>query len=75
MIDTIKGTVSYAVLSFGGVLGIGEKLLAVPWKALKLDPENKRFLLNVDKDRLKDAPGLDKDHWPEWQCFFKYFGG
>lgn len=65
MIDTTNGTVSYAVLSFGGVLGIGEKLFAVPWKALKLDPENKRFVLNVDKDRLKDAPGFDKNDWPD----------
>ncbi|SFM32189.1 PRC-barrel domain-containing protein [Nitrosomonas communis] len=65
MIDTTNGTVSYAVLSFGGVLGIGEKLFAVPWKALKLDPENKRFVLNVDKERLKDAPGFDKDRWPD----------
>jgi sporulation protein YlmC with PRC-barrel domain len=65
MIDTTNGTVSYAVLSFGGVLGIGEKLFAVPWKALKLDTENKRFVLNVDKERLKDAPGFDKNDWPD----------
>ncbi len=65
MLDTTNGTVSYAVLSFGGVLGIGEKLFAVPWKALKLDTENKRFVLNVDKDRLKDAPGFDQDRWPD----------
>jgi sporulation protein YlmC with PRC-barrel domain len=70
MIDTIKGPVSYAVLSFGGILGIGEKLFAVPWEALKLDPENKRFLLNVDKYRLKDAPGLDKDLWPDMAVLF-----
>lgn len=65
MLDTTNGTVSYAALSFGGVLGIGEKLFAVPWEALKLDPENKRFVLNVDKDRLQDAPGFDKDRWPD----------
>jgi sporulation protein YlmC with PRC-barrel domain len=65
MLDTTNGTVSYAVLSFGGVLGLGEKLFAVPWKALKLDTENKRFVLNVNKDRLEDAPGFDKDRWPD----------
>ena len=53
-----------AVLSFGGVLGIGEKLFAVPWNALKLDTVNKRFILDIDKDRLNDAPGFDKDAWP-----------
>lgn len=65
MLDTTNGTVSYAVLSFGGVLGLGEKLFAVPWKALKLDTENKRFVLNVNKDRLENAPGFDKDRWPD----------
>jgi len=64
MLDMRSGRVAYAVLSFGGFLGMGEKLFAVPWKALILDTENKRFVLNVEKDRLKDAPGFDKDHWP-----------
>jgi sporulation protein YlmC with PRC-barrel domain len=64
MLDMRSGRVAYAVLSFGGFLGLGEKLFAVPWSALKLDHENKRFILNVEKDRLADAPGFDKDHWP-----------
>jgi len=64
MIDMRTGKVSYAVLSFGSFLGMGEKLFAVPWVALRVDGENKNFVLNVDKDRLKDAPGFDKDHWP-----------
>lgn len=64
MLDMNSGRVSYAVLSFGGFLGMGEKLFAVPWDALKLDTVNKRFVLNVDKDRLEGAPGFDKDNWP-----------
>jgi sporulation protein YlmC with PRC-barrel domain len=64
MLDMRTGRVGYAVLSFGGFLGMGEKLFAVPWNALKLDTENKRFTLNVPKDRLKGAPGFDRDHWP-----------
>ena len=64
MLDTRTGRVGYAVLSFGGFLGMGEKLFAVPWSALTLDSENKRFVLNVGKDRLKNAPGFDKDSWP-----------
>jgi len=64
MLDMHNGKVGYAVLSFGGFLGMGEKFFAVPWDALTLDTENKRFVLNVEKDRLKDAPGFDKDHWP-----------
>ena len=64
MLDTRTGRVGYAVLSFGGFLGMGEKLFAVPWNAMTLDSENKRFILNVDKDHLKNAPGFDKDSWP-----------
>lgn len=48
MLDTVSGDVCYAVLSYGGFLGIGEKLFAVPWAALKLDTENKRFILDID---------------------------
>jgi sporulation protein YlmC with PRC-barrel domain len=64
MIDMASGKVAYAVLSFGGLMGMGGKLFAVPWAALTLDKANKRFTLNVLKDALKDAPGFDKDHWP-----------
>jgi sporulation protein YlmC with PRC-barrel domain len=64
MLEMDTGKVAYAVLSFGGFLGLGEKLFAVPWNALKLDTVNKRFVLNADKDRLKNAPGFDKDDWP-----------
>lgn len=65
MLDMRSGRVSYAVLSFGGFMGMGQKLFAVPWDALKLDTENKRFVLDVDKERLKSAPGFDQDHWPD----------
>ena len=65
MLDMNNGKVAYAVLSFGGFLGMGDKLFAVPWNALTLDTENKRFILDVDKDRLESAPGFDKDDWPD----------
>ena len=64
MIEMSNGKVAYAVLSFGGLLGMGDKLFAVPWAALKLDTVNKRFTLDVPKATLKDAPGFDQDHWP-----------
>jgi len=65
MIDMRSGQVSYAVLSFGGFMGVGEKLFAVPWGALKLDTVNKRFELDVSKERLEGAPGFDKNKWPD----------
>ena len=66
MIDCDSARVHYAVLEFGGFLGMGAKLFAVPMEALRLDRENKCFILDADKDRLKDAPGFDKDHWPDF---------
>ncbi len=65
MLDMRSGQVAYAVLSFGGVFGIGDKLFAVPWQSLQLDTANKRFLLDVSKQQLKNAPGFDKDQWPD----------
>ena len=65
MLEVGTGEVAYAVLSFGGVMGMGDKLFAIPWKSLKLDPKNHQFVLDVDKERLKDAPGFDKDDWPD----------
>ncbi len=66
MIDLGTGKVGYAVVGFGGILGMGEKLFAVPWQALRVDHENKCLILNVAKDRLKDAPGFDKSNWPNF---------
>ncbi|SFN97239.1 PRC-barrel domain-containing protein [Nitrosospira briensis] len=80
MLDMNNGKIAYAVLSFGGFMGIANKLFAVPWNALKLDTGNKRFILNVDKERLESAPGFDKDNWPDmadptWQStIHSYYG-
>ena len=80
MLDVNNGRIAYAVLSFGGFLGMADKLFAVPWSALKLDTVNKRFLLNVDKKNLESAPGFDKDSWPDmagltWQnTVHSYYG-
>jgi sporulation protein YlmC with PRC-barrel domain len=66
MLDVPQGRIAYAVLSFGGFLGIGNRLFAIPWQALKLDPVNHRFILDVPRERLDNAPGFDKDRWPDW---------
>jgi len=64
MLDVQNGRIAYAVLSFGGFLGMGTKMFALPWSALTLDADAKRFVLEVPKERLATAPGFDKDHWP-----------
>lgn len=64
MIDATDGRVAYAVVSFGGFLGLGDKLFAVPWGAISVDTDDHAVVLNVDKDVLENAPGFDKDNWP-----------
>jgi sporulation protein YlmC with PRC-barrel domain len=65
MIDPQTGHVGYAVLSFGGFLGMGDKLFAIPFRALVLQADRKEFVLDVPKDKLKTAPGFDKNEWPK----------
>ena len=65
MIDVNAGRIAYAVLSFGGFLGIGDKLFAVPWDSLVLDGSAQEFILDVEKEVLENAPGFDKDNWPD----------
>lgn len=59
------GYIEYAVLSFGGFLGVGDKYFAVPWEVLVLSSDKEHFILNVKEERLKSAPGFDKDKWPD----------
>ncbi len=80
MLDVPTGRVAYAVLSFGGFLGMGDKLFAIPWDALTLNERDHEFILNVDKQRLENAPGFDKDNWPDMadesfrQQIYDYYG-
>lgn len=80
MLDVRSGMIGYAVMAFGGFLGMGEKFFAVPWSALTLDTEKKAFIINVEKDRFKDAPGFDKGKWPDmadqaWAKEIHYYYG
>jgi sporulation protein YlmC with PRC-barrel domain len=65
MVDLERGRIGYAVLSFGGFLGMGDKLFAIPWSALTRRHEDETFMLNVDKEVLERAPGFDKNNWPD----------
>ncbi|MCC5792273.1 MAG: PRC-barrel domain-containing protein [Legionellaceae bacterium] len=58
------GHVEYVVLSFGGFLGMGDKLFALPWSIFSFDDSKDCFIINVEKEKLKNSPGFDKDQWP-----------
>lgn len=65
VIDAVAGRVTYAVMSFGGFLGIGDKLFAVPWVSLGYNKTDDVFVLKADRELLKNAPGFDKSNWPD----------
>jgi sporulation protein YlmC with PRC-barrel domain len=67
VIDAKEGQLAYAVLSFGGFLGMGNKLFALPWRAFEFASTQNKLILNVDKEKLKAAPGFDRDaKWPDF---------
>jgi sporulation protein YlmC with PRC-barrel domain len=84
VVDPADGSIAYAVLAAGGFLGLGEKYFAIPWRAFQPqaddDGEIKRLTLDVDKERFQNAPGFDKDQWPDmadpqWgQTVHSYYG-
>lgn len=65
MLEKLSGKVAYAVLDCGSFLGMGGKLFALPWNVIHFDPQKECFILNVAKEKLKNAPGFDKDNWPD----------
>lgn len=80
MIDTETGTVNYAVLSFGGFLGLGDKYFAIPFEAFNVNSTTEKFVLNITKERLENAPGFDKNDWPKtsdhkyWDNLYDHYG-
>jgi len=65
VLDSGRGEVGYAVVSFGGVMGVGRKYHAIPWQALQLSDDGKYYVLGADKETISQAPGFDKGDWPE----------
>lgn len=80
MLDVSAGMIAYAVLSLGGVPGMGERLLALPWQALRRELENRRLILDLPHDKLAKAPSSNKNDWPdmsnpEWgPSIYGYYG-
>jgi uncharacterized protein YegP (UPF0339 family) len=71
VVDMREGLIAFALVSFGGFLGITDKWFAMPWAALEWHPKTQKFILDMPEKVLKDAPGMDKDKWLEeidkWQ--------
>lgn len=65
MIDLNTGKIEYFIIELGGFLGMGEKYFAFPYSLLTVDPKNETFVLDQKLETLKNAPGFDKEHWPD----------
>jgi len=65
LIGLDSGQIKYAVLTYGGVLDIGNKLFAIPLSAFSFDPQQNAFVLNVAEEMLENAPGFNEDNWPD----------
>jgi sporulation protein YlmC with PRC-barrel domain len=65
ILDSRRGEVAYAVVNFGGVLGVGAKYHAVPWQALERSDNGRYFVLGVDQKTIADAPAFDRGRWPD----------
>jgi hypothetical protein len=66
MIDKLSGNVAYAVLSFGGFLGMEQKHLPVPWGRLKYDPAQEAYKLDLTDEELRRAPAYEADKEFDW---------
>ncbi|HLO64432.1 MAG TPA: PRC-barrel domain-containing protein [Azonexus sp.] len=67
IVDVNNERVAYAILSFGGVLGLGQKLFTYPLSLFQPAPgRNDELVLNVEEERLKKAPGFERKNWPDW---------
>lgn len=64
VIDPTSGKVAYAVVAFGGFMGMGEKLFAIPFSAFAYNANKNEYVLDIPKSRLEGAPGFDSAHWP-----------
>ena len=70
MVGKRNGRVEYAVLSFGGLFGMGERNYPLPWDVLTYDPDQGGYVVDLDKDRLKEAPSYERGSDPNYDRTF-----
>ncbi|MCC6888995.1 MAG: PRC-barrel domain-containing protein [Hyphomicrobiales bacterium] len=66
MIDKRSGHVAYAIMSFGGFLGMGESYHPLPWNVLDYDERQGGYVIDMDADRLRNAPSFRLNETPDW---------
>ena len=66
MIDKRSGKIAYAVMPFGGLLGVGERYHPLPWAKLKYDTRQGGYVVGINADQLEDAPTYGANEMPAW---------
>jgi sporulation protein YlmC with PRC-barrel domain len=66
MVDKRSGKAEYAVMSFGGFLGMGDSYYPLPWKSLAYDTDLGGYVVDLDKSRLQGAPSYEREQAPDW---------
>ena len=66
MLDKLTGKVAYAIMSFGGFLGLGDRYHALPWNVLTYDTEQEAYVVDLDRQTLEAAPTIGRDEDVDW---------
>lgn len=77
MIDKVSGNVRYAIMSFGGFMGLGHNHYPLPWNAIRYDTSREGYVTDVTESQLKDAPEFSDDSWRDrdWEArWHQHFG-
>jgi hypothetical protein len=79
MVDKVSGKADYAVMSFGGLFGLGGKHYPIPWDMLEYDPAKGGYVVDLDKDKLEKGPSFDAGQEPAFdrqydQRVYDYYG-
>src|SRR5271156_3822285 len=69
MVNKLNGQVAYAIMSFGGFLGMGESYHPLPWRVLTYDPKLGGYVVDIDRDRLENAPRYTPAETPDWRTY------
>ena len=69
MLNKLNGRVAYAIMSFGGFLGMGESYHPLPWRVLTYDPKMGGYVVDLDRRRLENAPSYTRSNEPDWTTY------
>ena len=70
MVDKRSGKAEYAVMEFGGLFGIGSEHYPIPWELLDYDEDRRGYVVDIDREKLQEAPSYQDDRHPTWDTIY-----